>query len=160
MLINKITLNSQTLIDLTSDTVLASDVGIGKTVHLASGEKVTGTQPQYIKPLLTGTIQELPEDAILSISKIADYKFAFCPELTTVTIPSNISEIGSNVFEGCSSLVSVTVKADIPPMLGTNVFKDTNSELVIYVPSTSITAYQTATNWAEYASKIVAIPEA
>lgn len=40
---NKIILNNQTLIDLTQDDVLASDVTQGKWVHLASGERVQGT---------------------------------------------------------------------------------------------------------------------
>jgi len=43
MAVNKVVLNKQTLIDLTSDTVSVDDVAQGKTFHLASGEQGTGT---------------------------------------------------------------------------------------------------------------------
>lgn len=41
--INKVVYGSDTLIDLTQDTVLQSDVLSGKYVHLPSGERVQGT---------------------------------------------------------------------------------------------------------------------
>lgn len=43
MAINKVEANGETLIDLTSDTVTADTLLSGRTAHLASGEKVTGT---------------------------------------------------------------------------------------------------------------------
>ena len=41
--VNKVTANNVTLIDLTTDTAVASDVAQGKYFHLASGERVAGT---------------------------------------------------------------------------------------------------------------------
>lgn len=43
MEVNKVEANGETLIDLTNDTVQASDVLKGKTLHLASGVQVEGT---------------------------------------------------------------------------------------------------------------------
>lgn len=43
MAYNKIEANGKTLIDLTSDTVTADTLVSGRTAHLASGERVTGT---------------------------------------------------------------------------------------------------------------------
>lgn len=40
---NKVVYNGQTLIDLTADTAVASDVATGKYFHLATGERVQGT---------------------------------------------------------------------------------------------------------------------
>lgn len=40
---NKVVYNGTTLIDLTADTAIASDVAQGKYFHLASGERVVGT---------------------------------------------------------------------------------------------------------------------
>lgn len=41
--VNKVTANGQTLIDLTTDTAVASDVAQGKYFHLSTGERVQGT---------------------------------------------------------------------------------------------------------------------
>ena len=43
MAVNKVMLNGETLLDLTSDTVTAADVAAGKWLHLPSGERVQGT---------------------------------------------------------------------------------------------------------------------
>lgn len=43
MAYNKVEANGETLIDLTSDTVTADTLVSGRTAHLASGERVTGT---------------------------------------------------------------------------------------------------------------------
>lgn len=40
---NKVVVDGTTLIDLTADTAIASDVAQGKYFHLASGERVQGT---------------------------------------------------------------------------------------------------------------------
>lgn len=41
--VNKVVYGGSPLIDLTSDTAVASDVAVGKYFHLASGERVEGT---------------------------------------------------------------------------------------------------------------------
>lgn len=41
--VNKVDFGNETLIDLTGDTVAASDVASGKYFHLPSGEQTTGT---------------------------------------------------------------------------------------------------------------------
>ena len=66
MAYNKITLNGETKIDLTQDTVTAGDVALGKTFHLSSGEIATGThttqlQEKTVTP--TKSVQEVTPDA-------------------------------------------------------------------------------------------------
>ena len=41
--VNKVTVNNATIIDLTNDTAVASDVAAGKYFHLSTGERVVGT---------------------------------------------------------------------------------------------------------------------
>ena len=41
--VNKVAVNGETIIDLTADTVTASDVAVGKSFHLASGAQGVGT---------------------------------------------------------------------------------------------------------------------
>ena len=115
-----------------------------------------------------------------SVTSLITWCFAYCGSLSAVTISDSVTSIGDGCFQGCSSLTciiipkyvtslgkgcfaysnnlaSVTCKATTPPTLGSNAFKITHSELVIYVPAESVDAYKSATNWSEYADKIQAI---
>jgi hypothetical protein len=59
-------------------------------------------------------------------------------------------------FSGCDSLTSVYCKRTTPPSLGgTSVFDYNEASRRIYVPTNSVNAYKSATNWSEYASSIV-----
>ena len=90
-----------------------------------------------------------------SVTSIERSAFAFC-SLASVTIPNSVTSIGDYVFYFCNSLASVTVLNPTPPTLGNGVFNNIASNLVIYVPASSVSAYQTA--WSAYSSKIQALP--
>ena len=47
MAVNKVTLGNQTIIDLTGDTISAGDALVGVSLHLATGEAVTGTLSDF-----------------------------------------------------------------------------------------------------------------
>ena len=91
------------------------------------------------------------------LTKLGYSMFNNCVKLSSVVIPSTIEYIGGNAFSYCSGLTSVTCLAENPPELGdTAAFF--NSTCPIYVPSASVDAYKSATNWSTYASRIKAIP--
>lgn len=96
-----------------------------------------------------------------NLNYINDASFYGCSSLTDITIPSGVTYIGGGynkgVFQNCISLTSVTVKATTPPSLLSNAFNNANANLVIYVPSESVAAYQAANNWSTYASRIQGI---
>lgn len=94
-----------------------------------------------------------------ALAEIGGTAFAGCSILPSVTIPSTITKIELQAFRYCRELVEFVVLATTPPTLGTNVFQYTHNNLVIYVPDASVSAYQGATNWASYASKIKGISE-
>lgn len=76
--------------------------------------------------------------------------------MTSVTIPDSVTSIGNNAFNGCKSLTSAYCKATTPPSLGdTSVFDSNGSVRTIYVPTESVDAYKSATNWSEYADVIM-----
>ena len=77
--------------------------------------------------------------------------------LQTLTIPSTVTSIVNNAFYSSYCLPSVTVLATTPPTLGSGAFNNSSINK-IYVPAESVEAYKSATNWADYASKIEAIP--
>ena len=81
--------------------------------------------------------------------------FDSCSNLTSCTIGNGVTSIGDFVFYYCSSLTSITINATTPPSIGVAVFDDTNN-CPIYVPSGSVSAYQSA--WSDYSSRIQAIP--
>ena len=93
-----------------------------------------------------------------SVSYIGNTAFAFCSGLTSCTIGSGITSIGMYAFNHCSSLTSVTVNSLTPPTLSEYYVFDGTNNCPIYVPSQSVSAYKSATNWSTYASRIQAIP--
>lgn len=93
-----------------------------------------------------------------SMITLDDQAFNNCRAFTNVTIPSGVTRIGVSAFSFSTSLTSITVEATTPPTLGIDAFHKTSPSLVIYVPSQSVNAYKTATNWSSFASRIQAIP--
>ena len=89
-----------------------------------------------------------------NVASFGQGAFSGCSGLTSVTIPSGVTSIGNSVFSGCTSLTSVTVNATTPPVLGgTTVFSNTN-DCPIYVPTGTLSAYESASDWSRYADRI------
>lgn len=95
---------------------------------------------------------------IPNIVKLDTACFQSCRQLESVEIPSTVTTINNQVFNNCNALTTVIVRPTTPPTLGTNVFANNASGRKIYVPSESVNAYKTATNWSAYAADIEAIP--
>ena len=95
---------------------------------------------------------EIPND----VTTIGLYAFSDCTSLTTVTIPSSVTSIQFGAFQGCTSLTSLTVNRTTPPTLSFEAIPN-NQSLVIYVPSSAVATYQSASVWSQYSSKIQAI---
>lgn len=69
-----------------------------------------------------------------------------------------MTTIGDSAFRGCSALTYIKILATTPPTLSsTNAIPSTIG--AIYVPDESVAAYQAATNWSSFASKIKGISE-
>lgn len=113
-----------------------------------------------------------------NITIINNYAFRFCYSLASITIPDGVTSIVNSTFNNCHSLASITIpdsvtsignagfnycygmaeyhlKPTTPPTLSsTNAFSGIPSDCIIYVPQGCLEAYQNATNWATYASKM------
>lgn len=143
---------------LTSVTIPNGVTSIGESVFNTCSSLTNITIPDSVTSIgisafyYCGSLTsiELPD----SVTTIDSNAFRYCTSLTSVTIPSGVTSIGSRAFANCTSLTSVTVLPTTPPTM-TAAFGSTNN-CPIYVPSESVTAYQTA--WATYASRITAIP--
>lgn len=89
------------------------------------------------------------------VTSIGSNAFSYCYSLTNVTIPDSVTNIGNSVFYYCYCIAEYHILSTIPPTLGnTNAFNGIATDCIIYVPVGSLEAYQTATNWSTYASKM------
>ena len=65
---------------------------------------------------------------------IAGRAFSGCTGLTSVTIPSSVTSIGSDAFSGCTGLTSVTIPSSVTT-IGYNAFSDCTGLTSITIPS-------------------------
>lgn len=113
-----------------------------------------------------------------SVTSIINHAFYYCSSLKTVTIPHSVTGIGSQAFYGCSKLTSVEFGNGVNnigaytfyncsalkrldfsthtqiPTLNYDAFTN-NPTLQIKVPANLIDEWKNATNWSNYADKIV-----
>lgn len=109
--------------------VLSDNVtSIGMSVFLDCGKLTSITLPQ-------------------NLQSIADYAFSACKKLASITIPEKVVQIKNYAFEGCTGLTSISCQATNPPKIGYNTFSNVNKSIPLYVPSASISSYQSAENW-------------
>lgn len=111
---------------------------------------------------------------------IGSSAFSFCNKLTSVYFPV-VTNVGKEAFCGCSNLetadfpVATSIKSQAFYMCKTlsrvylrnaetvctlaskNAFEGANNAY-IYVPSALVDSYKTATNWTNYADRILPIP--
>ena len=85
-----------------------------------------------------------------------------CSSLTSVNFPA-CTTIGRNAFSKCYSLINITLGAStVCKLNASNAFTSTaiaSGTGYIYVPSSLVASYQTATNWIYFSSVIKAIEE-
>ena len=96
-----------------------------------------------------------------SLTNIESEAFKNCKSLTTITLPKTINTLGTyawgrlwpDVFEGCSNLKIVNIKAMTPFSLSSVL---DHTKAIVYVPNVSLEAYQAA-NDANYKDRIKAL---
>ncbi|MBE7082281.1 MAG: leucine-rich repeat domain-containing protein, partial [Clostridiales bacterium] len=69
-----------------------------------------------------------------SVTNISDSAFSGCTSLTSITIPSSVTSIGSYAFSGCESLTSITIPSSVTS-IGGSAFSGCESLTSITIPS-------------------------
>ena len=118
-------------------------------------------------------------DGVTSISNNA---FQGCYSLASITIQDDVTSIGSSAFNNCYSLASITIPdgvtsinnyafnscfgmryydfsacTAIPTLSNKEAFNNIPSDCQMLIPSALYNNWKYATNWATYASKMVAV---
>ena len=73
-------------------------------------------------------------DCFTSNDKIGDSAFESCSGLTSITLPSGLTEISSSAFSGCSGLTSITLPSGVT-MIYSSAFESCSGLTSIALPS-------------------------
>ena len=90
----------------------------------------------------------------VDVTSVCEDTFRGCSGITSVTLPSTITNIGSYAFLCCYGLTNLIINATNPPSINNGMLCG-DSLTSIQVPAGSVLAYQTNTNWSEYSNIIV-----
>ena len=77
-----------------------------------------------------------------TLVSIGEKAFSACSGLTSLTFPVPVPTIGNNAFQNCIGLDTITSFAIIPPILGTDVFKNVPNNIPVIVSCGSIDEYK------------------
>lgn len=91
-----------------------------------------------------------------SVTTIGREAFYNDSGMTSVEIGSGITSIGASGFAHNLQLNEIIIHATTPPSIGVGALDDTNNA-IIKVPSQSVSAYQQASGWNSYSSRIQAL---
>ena len=153
--------NEITLTDLVSVEIGDCVTNIGYRAFYQCSSLTSVTIPDSVTRISDGAFRSCSGLASVtipdSVTSIGELAFYGCSSLTTCTIGSGVTSIDYVAFYNCSGLTSITVNATTPPSLGSFVFN--GSTCPIYVPAASVSTYQSASGWSEYASRIVSIED-
>ena len=114
-------------------------------------EGVTSIGQQALRNCYSLASVTIPE----GVTNIGSNAFNSCSALTSVTIPESVTDIGNGVFNSCRSFSYVIFEPTTPPTAGANAFGSFPSDLVVYVPAGTLSAYQSDSNYSGIASKMV-----
>ena len=84
------------------------------------------------------------------LTKVTEGMFQNCTSLPFITLPTTVTEIKANAFNGCSGLKYVNILAASPATLGANAFPTTAG---VYVKPSKLSAYQANAAWNAYSPK-------
>lgn len=148
-------------------------LSLGKITTIPNGNANYG----FCRNCTLLTYVNLPD----TLTSIGNFAFSRCSSLSQINLPASLTSLGESAFAGCTSLEKITLPAGVTNIRGAVFYNDTSLQYIrieattpptlastnaipstigaIYVPDESVAAYQAATNWSNFASKIKGISE-
>ena len=139
--------------------------------NIVEGEKITVNGVSYLLTANeTATVidytEELPAIVVLPkainnnatpypVISIADKAFFACSDLVAIAIGINITDIGSEVFSGCTQLDSIAITNPAPPDCAADAFASIAAGCKVYVPAGLGADYENATGWEDFGANII-----
>ena len=162
-------------LQLVSVTLPSTLISIGNNAFWGMGKESAAAKRPLVLPSSLSSIGQFAFETakIESVTLPSGLKTVGESAFKTSTMETLVIEdgaaLGKKMFNNCGELKTVTSWSTTPPVAvhdGYNVFaKETNPETLlekiqnIYVPSSSVKAYQSAPGWSMYSDKISVIPE-
>ena len=141
------TMPVNTSITIEDGTVSISPHAFSKCSSLTSVEipnSVTSIGNSAFQLCSSLTSVEIPN----SVTSIGEWAFYDCSSLTSVEIGNSVTSIGNEAFCNCVNLKKLISYAEVPPVCGSYVFADVNTqECTLYVPYGAKSAYASTDGW-------------
>lgn len=139
-------------------------ITIGRNAFLqcSSLSQVSFPKCTSIGSVTFGYCFSLTQVSFPECTSIESVAFGYCYSLTQVSIPK-CTYIGSGAFSSCSALTSLYLNqvTTVTTLVNSDAFNysplSAGGNGTIYVPSSLVTAFKTATNWSYVSDRIVGI---
>ena len=89
------------------------------------------------------------------VEYLAEYSFSYGTNLNSITIPASLSEMAYKSFDSCTSLSTIRMNGDTPPVISGNgtSFTGVASDFKILIPGSSKDNYYNASQWASMSAR-------
>ena len=148
---------------LESVTIPDGITSIGGSAFLYCPPLASITIPDGVTQIVENTFQNCYSLASITIpdgfTSICASAFYNCYSLANATIPDGVTSIDSSAFYNCYGMRYYDFSActSVPALSNTNAFKNIPSDCQMLIPAALYDEWSTATNWATYASYMVAV---